>query len=233
MILGGAFHIRASSGAVVAGPGAIVLGNPGGAYEYRHVDDGGDRSLVFEYDAALLDDAAASHRLRAAFRLVSVPGSPAATEAVVLARHALCSGDRDALEEAALAAAGVAVAHVQAGTGTGAAWSLAQARRIASTLRYVEAHSDRDCSLRALAAHAGLSRYHFLRLFRATTGQTPHQHVIATRLRAAAAELRETRTPITQIALDAGFGDVSHFTATFTRRFGASPRAYRKREASR
>jgi len=59
------------------------------------------------------------------------------------------------------------------------------------------------------------------------TGRTPRQHVIATRLRAAARRLAATRTPVTRVALEAGFGDLSHFIASFARAFGASPRAYR------
>lgn len=43
------------------------------------------------------------------------------------------------------------------------------------------------------------------------------QHVIATRLRRAAAALRTTRKPVTAIAFDVGFGDVSHFVRSFTR----------------
>jgi AraC family transcriptional regulator len=107
--------------------------------------------------------------------------------------------------------------------------AFAQARRVARAVRYIEAHSTNDCSLEALAAEARLSRYHFLRVFRAMTGQTPRQHVIATRLRAAAIALRTSRTSITEIALAAGFGDLSHFTKSFSIAFGASPRAYRAR----
>jgi hypothetical protein len=63
--------------------------------------------------------------------------------------------------------------------------------------------------------------------FRAVTGQTPRQVVIATRLRAAAALLRTTRLPVMHIALDVGFGDLSHFMASFARAFGVSPGSYR------
>jgi AraC family transcriptional regulator len=66
-------------------------------------------------------------------------------------------------------------------------------------------------------------------VFRALTGQTPRQHVIAARLRAAATALRTSRTPITRVGLEAGFHDPSHFIATFSRVFGVSPRRYRQR----
>ena len=59
------------------------------------------------------------------------------------------------------------------------------------------------------------------------TGQTPRQVVIATRLGAAAALLRTTRRPVVRIALEVGFGDLSHFMASFARAFGVSPGSYR------
>jgi AraC-like DNA-binding protein len=65
------------------------------------------------------------------------------------------------------------------------------------------------------------------------TGQTPRQFVIATRMRVAAIALRTTRRRITDIALDAGFGDLSHFTVSFARVFGVSPRAYRQHMMAR
>jgi AraC-like DNA-binding protein len=233
VMLTGAYHTRSSAGGSLVGPGALVLGNASGGYESRHVDDGGDRSIVFQYEASVLDEVARAVEWRGPtqFRAAAIPASPAATCAVVLAEHALRSGDAEALREAALAVAMIAMA-----TERGPVEplpSLAQARRVARALRYVEAHRADDCSLEVLAAGAGLSRCHFLRVFRAMTGQTPRQYVIATRLRAAATELRSSRVPITRVALDAGFRDLSHFTTSFSLAFGASPRAYRKRNEHR
>jgi AraC-like DNA-binding protein len=210
LVLSGAFHARSSSGDVLVAPGTLLLGNAAQAYEYRHVDDGGDRSLLFEYDDEL-----------AHFRQAAVPADAAL---VVLAAEALRGGDAEALREVAF------LARARASGATEArrpAWSRAQAGRVARTLRYIEAHSDEDCSLAALASQVGLSRYHFLRVFRAVTGTTPRQHLIATRLRAAAAALARTRRPVTRVALEAGFGDLSHFIASFSRAFGRSPRAFR------
>ncbi|MCP3136970.1 helix-turn-helix transcriptional regulator [Pyxidicoccus xibeiensis] len=233
VMLAGAFHARSRQGARVVGPGALLLGNASAPYEYRHVDAGGDRSIVFDYGEALLEDMGRSLGMRLtgarAFEGVCIPASPASAEAVVLAQEALRGGEPDALREAALTVAEVALAADRGGAVAGAELSSRQARRITRTLRYVEAHGAEDCSLDALAALAGLSSFHFLRLFRAMTGQTPRQFVIATRLRMAAMALRTRREPITEVAMDAGFGDLSHFTASFTRVFGVSPRDYRKR----
>ncbi|MCY1018058.1 helix-turn-helix domain-containing protein [Pyxidicoccus sp. MSG2] len=231
--LAGVFHARSSRGEVLSSPGSLLLGNATDGYAYRHVDDGGDRSVVFDYAESFLDEVGGSLGVRLrdtrAFGRASIPASAASADAVVLAHRALCTGEPEVVREAALTVAAVALTEDRGGAYSVTAPTSAQERRVAKTLRYVEAHSADDCSLDTLAAHAGLSRFHFLRVFQAMTGQTPRQFVIATRLRMAATSLRATRTPITEVALEAGFGDLSHFTTSFARAFGVSPRAYRKR----
>jgi len=236
VLLAGAYHARTSGGEALLGPGAMLLGNPGDAYEYRHVDDGGDRSLVFDYEADLLDDVGRSlgrwfraGRGDKAFAGAAIPASASSARAAALAREALRLGDVDALHQAALAVLEVALTARAAGAAAAPRLSPRQERQIAQAMRYVEDHFADDCSLEALARLPGLSSFHFLRLFRAVTGQTPRQFVIAVRLRAAAASLRATDDAIVDVAMNAGFGDLSHFNASFARCFGLSPRAYRRR----
>jgi AraC-like DNA-binding protein len=81
--------------------------------------------------------------------------------------------------------------------------------------------------LTGLASMARMSPYHFLRSFRAVTGVTPHQWLLRARLRAAAERLAASREPVTRIAFDVGFEDLSNFTRSFRAEFGASPRQYR------
>ena len=101
--------------------------------------------------------------------------------------------------------------------------------RVARVLRQLEAHSDEPLTLAALARTAGLSRYHFLRTFKRVTGVTPHQWLLGARLRDAARRLAISRAPVTDIALDVGFDDLSNFIRTFRAEFGVSPRTYRRR----
>ena len=234
VIVGGAFHARSSEGAALAAPGALLLGNSASGYTFRHVDDGGDRSLVFRYADAVVDEVSSALGLRARaarpFARACLPASSATAEAAVRAQVALGAGDAEALREAALFALGSALA-VDRGVSAAAEVqrSPAQVRRVTQVLRFIETHSSEDCSNATLCARAQLSSFHFLRLFHALTGQTPRQFVIHTRLRRAAVALRTTRDPITRIAMDVGFGDLSHFVGSFTRTFGDSPRGYRKR----
>src|SRR5205085_11975477 len=99
--------------------------------------------------------------------------------------------------------------------------------RMSEVLRYMAAHSATPHTVAGLARMAKLSRYHFLRTFKTTTGVTPHQWLLRARLRAAVEKLAVTKTPVTDIALDVGFDDLSNFTRTFRAEFGTSPRQYR------
>ena len=81
------------------------------------------------------------------------------------------------------------------------------------------------------ADQAGLSPFHFLRLFSSVLGVTPHQYLVRSRLRHAARRLADDDSPITDIAYDVGFGDLSNFVRTFHRAAGVSP--LRFRQASR
>src|SRR5688500_18775498 len=157
VILAGSFHARGSRGDALVGPGAMLLGNAGAGYEYRHVDDGGDRSMVFDYDGDLVDEARRSLGLRGrgdrAFDATCLPASPGPAAAAALAREALATGGADVLQEAALAALGAALA---ARRGAPSPAPAAHRRKIAQAMRHVEAHVSEDCSLDALASRAGL-----------------------------------------------------------------------------
>lgn len=80
-----------------------------------------------------------------------------------------------------------------------------------------------------LAAEAGLSRFHFVRRFRETTGKTPHRYVLERRVALARRLLDDQKVPITEVALRCGFSSASHLAAQFRRFTGVSPTAYRSR----
>ena len=92
---------------------------------------------------------------------------------------------------------------------------------------WIEANSHRTIDLDAAANQAGLSPFHFLRLFARVLGVTPHQYLVRSRLRQAARLLADEELAITDIAYDVGFGDLSNFVRTFHRAAGVSPSAFR------
>ena len=100
-------------------------------------------------------------------------------------------------------------------------------RAVEAALRIDESSSE-PLDLETVASEAGLSPYHFLRLFAGALGVTPHQYLIPSRLRRAARLLADDARPITDVAFDVGFGDLSNFVRTFHRAAGVSPGTFRK-----
>jgi len=93
---------------------------------------------------------------------------------------------------------------------------------------HVEAHLAEPIRLADMAAVAGLSMFHFSRVFKDATGETPYRYVHTRRLNAAKRLLATTRGPIAELALACGFASQSHFTSAFTRAMGITPAQYRR-----
>jgi AraC-like DNA-binding protein len=93
---------------------------------------------------------------------------------------------------------------------------------------YLSADLDRKVSLEDAARNAGLSRYHFLRVFKRETGFPPHLFRTLRRIDRARQLLRKGLSPA-QTALAAGFSDQSHFSNTFRKYTGATPGQYLSR----
>jgi AraC-like DNA-binding protein len=94
---------------------------------------------------------------------------------------------------------------------------------------FMEAHAEQPLDLATVARRVELSPFHFLRLFRRELGLTPHQHLIRSRIRRAIERLVETDLPVTDIALEVGFEDLSNFVRTFHRHVGCAPSAFRRK----
>jgi AraC family transcriptional regulator len=116
--------------------------------------------------------------------------------------------------------------------GLGRKTSFRNERAVMKAARYIEANFDRPCTLDDLAAEAGMSPFHFVRVYRRVICQTPYRHLLVTRLRHAAKELRTTCTRVADIAAACGFGDLSTFNASFMRAFGTTPSGYRRRHSA-
>jgi AraC family transcriptional regulator len=102
---------------------------------------------------------------------------------------------------------------------------------LADTLAYIEAHLFDALSVTALAYMAGLSPYHFSRMFRARFGDTVIAYVRARRMQEAARRLVDGEPSLAELAFDCGFESQEAFTRAFRREFGVPPGRY-KREAA-
>jgi AraC family transcriptional regulator len=100
-------------------------------------------------------------------------------------------------------------------------------RRLRLVLEFMRENMTSNISLVELAQLAGVSQHHFLRCFRDAMGVPPHQHLLELRLAEARRRLSKKSDSLPQVALDLGFSSQSHFTSTFSRRFGIAPGAYR------
>jgi AraC-like DNA-binding protein len=228
LVLSGTFVYRSERGASVLSSGALLLGSAGDPFECSHRHGEGDRCLSFQFEPELFErlahDAGAT---KATFAQDRLPPLRPLAPLVARAEHALRHDD--SFEEIALELAAGVVGLTGGATPDLSKDATRDAARIVRVLRHLETASDEPQALGDLARVAGSSRYHFLRTFKRVTGVTPHQWLLRARLRDAARRLAETRAPITEIALDVGFEDLSNFIRTFRAEFGMSPSRWRGR----
>lgn len=96
-------------------------------------------------------------------------------------------------------------------------------------IEFIEARLDRDIQSADVARHAGISQWHFQRIFRALTNETLKTYIRSRRFAGALEKLASTRMRIIEIALASGFETQESFTRAFRRAFGVTPAEYRKR----
>lgn len=88
---------------------------------------------------------------------------------------------------------------------------------------YLEENIDRETNIQELATLVKMSRFHFVRQFKLSTGQTPYQYILRKRLETARALVCGTKLTIAQIAARVGFYDQSHLNQHFKRFYRVSP----------
>jgi AraC-like DNA-binding protein len=235
IVTSGMFQYRGSgaNGREMMSPGSVLLGSPGQCFQCGHEHGAGDRCLSFHFSPEYFDAVTDGVERRSGtrtFRSLRLP--PVRTLSSVIADAcAALAGAHDVAWEGLgirLAARAVQVdGEVDPDT---RAISSAQLARVARTTQSIEDRPDANLTLVGLAREAELSPFHYLRVFQRATGVTPHQYLLRRRLLAAAVRLKTDRAKILDVALDAGFGDVSNFNRALRVEFGVSPRAYRRRQ---
>jgi AraC-like DNA-binding protein len=93
---------------------------------------------------------------------------------------------------------------------------------------YIDAELANPITLHQLASIAGLSRCYFSRAFKQSTGLPPHRYLIERRIERSVEMIRQTARPLSQIALEVGFYDQSHFSRQIARFTGKTPRELRR-----
>ena len=102
--------------------------------------------------------------------------------------------------------------------------------QLTKTIEFIRNTPYREISLKTMSAAAGLSPFHFARMFKLSTGISPHQFVLKRRLDMGAEMLTTSNDAISNIATVLGFADQSHFTMHFKKMQGVAPAAYRRQK---
>ena len=217
-------RIRGESFELVAG--SILVGRPGDEYVCTHDHHAsGDECLSIHFAPELVEALGGRAELWRTGALPPLPGLIVLGELA----QAAAEGRSDAgLDEVALWLGARFVAVVSGRARTPGEARGRDRRRAVEAALWIDAHAHEPLDLEHTAAAAGLSPFHFLRLFARVLGVTPHQYLVRSRLRRAASLLADGAHPITDVALDVGFGDLSNFVRTFHRAAGVSPRRFRQ-----
>jgi AraC family transcriptional regulator len=221
----GSFGYRARGESFELVAGSILVGHPGDEYVCTHEHACGDECLSFHLASALvasIDDRPAVWRIGCV---------PPLSELMVLGELAQASaqGRSDiGLDEVGVLLVARFVELVSGRKRKAAKTSARDRRRAVEAALWIDAHAHQPIDLERAAAEVEVSPFHFLRLFANSLGVTPHQYLVRSRLRRAARLLADDVRPITDIALDVGFGDLSNFVRTFHRAAGVSPRSFRR-----
>ena len=232
-VVSGSFTYRGDSGRALLYPGAFLLGNAGRCFECGHDHSTGDRCIAFNFAPTLFAEvsATAAGTSRFTFPVATLPASRNLTALIAKIERVRCDVARDAVGEVATHVAETVIAAMSGYVARPARISPRDEQRITGVLRHIEAHAPDQLEIDTLAGLAGMSKYHFLRVFRQVIGLTPYQYLLSVRMRRAAIRLAETTEGVASIAFDSGFGDLSTFNNRFRELFGMPPLAYRRRGA--
>jgi AraC-like DNA-binding protein len=220
----GGFGYRRRGRAFDMAPGAVLTGHPGDEFVCSHEHVCGDHCLSFQLEPELAEAAAGGME---AYRAGAIGPHP---ELMVLGERAAAAADAGeamALEEAGLQLAARFAEMVSGRESRPVEPNARDRRRATLAALWIDANAEEELDLKAAADFVDLSPFHFLRIFKAALGVTPHQYLIACRLRHAARRLVLEDTSVSAIAYEVGFGDLSNFVRSFRRAAGMSPGRWR------
>ena len=221
----GTFGCRAQGRSFELVAGSILVGHPGDEYSCTHEHTVGDECLSFHLAPALVDTIGYRPDI---WRSVCVPPLPELVVLGELAQAAAAGGTEVGLDEVGILLAARFVEILSGWSRRATEARVRERRRAVEAALWIDAHSHEPIDLESAAREFGLSPFHFLRLFARVLGVTPHQYLVRSRLRRAARLLADDATPITEVAYDVGFGDLSNFVRTFHRAAAMSPRSFRQ-----
>ena len=217
------YRVRGETHELVAG--SFLIGRPGDEYVCSHDHAIGDECLSFHLAPQTVE------AIGGAARAWGAGSVPPRAELMVLGELAQAAADGASdvgVDEVGLCLAARFVGLAADRPRASRSATVRDRRRAVDAALWIDAHAEEEIDLERAAREAGLSAFHFLRLFGKVLGVTPHQYLVRARLRRAARWLADDARPITEVAYAVGFGDLSNFVRTFHRAAGVSPRAFRR-----
>jgi AraC-like DNA-binding protein len=205
--------------------GSLFIGHPGDEFMCTHDHVCGDECLSFFLQPELVDSIGNS---KAIWQAGAIPPLPELMVLGELAQTAAEGRSDIGLDEIGYWLASRFVATVSGKSPQPAKPTARDRRRAVEAALWIDANSHREIELEDAARETGVSPFHFLRMFAATLGVTPHQYLLRSRLRHAARRLIDDDAAVTDIAYDIGFADLSNFTRTFHRAAGLPPLKFRQ-----
>jgi AraC family transcriptional regulator len=217
------YRVRGRQYEMVAG--AVLIGFPGDEFMCTHDHACGDECLSFRLTPEIAETVGSSEKV---WKRGALP--PLAPLMVLgeLAQAAATGASGVGVDEVGMLLAARLAELVGGRSQQLRRTSPRDRKRAVETALWLDANAHEPVDLESAARRAGLSPYHFLRLFARIVGVTPHQYLLRSRLRRAARALAEDDRPVSDIALDVGFADLSNFVRTFHRAAGVSPRGFRQ-----
>ena len=173
------YRVRGRSFDLVSG--SVLVGYPGDEYVCTHEHAFGDECLCFHLSAEFVEGLGSRAEHAAAWRAGSLPPVSELMILGELAQAALDGRSDIGLDEVGMALAGRFVALASGRKGAALVARAPDRRRVVDAALWIDAHSHEPLNLEVAARGAGLSAFHFLRLFARVLGVTPHQYVVRAR----------------------------------------------------
>lgn len=220
-IASGVERFRCGGSDHLAAPGSIVLMNPDALHTGRAETDGGWHYQMIYLEPALLAEISGESGW---WFDEAVCHDPQRSQALGRILATLWAGPDSLASDCLL----LELASLVQPLASQRPQQLAEGRqRFERVIDYMHSHLAERLQLEELAAIAGLSRFHFLRSFKAQFHVTPQQMLMALRLHRAKQALAAGVRPA-QVAVDCGLSDQAHLSRAFSQRYGVSPARYQQ-----
>lgn len=210
--------------------GSLITVNPDEVHDGRALLDSGYRYRILYLDPALVKEILKEHEGISEELFFPTPRADDSRQARKLSRilnHLENLGPSEQLEAEALLYPQIAELFAVHAGRRDSSPSVKNSIPVERAIEYIRSHATRNITLEELAQLAGLSRFHFLRVFKDSAGCSPHFFQIQKRLHIARHEIEEGRS-LRDAALNAGFADQSHMSRRFKAAFGMTPGQFRK-----